>query len=283
MNLNSAEKYAKGLLRWSEDLLNAGVLPKSIFEYESFEEFHEIERKIKASSLYIQHREDRKNKNPNSGLEIDAELSNYGKFLQSSYIKDSIMTENEKKSLVAFCFSKFNEDALNAFNYKSYSEAFDDFSLRISNLKDSYIKRRRDEFDVFFPNNGRVGFKNREPAPGVKDFFEKWDSYSFEQIVTLIKNTILNSSENIYSKPLFSISNFTSNPLHTRYIRSLLAKPFVILSGNSGTGKTRIATRFAEYLKKNKRYWYKKLPLNPCRCGLDGQHKNPRLLQSACR
>ena len=49
----------------------------------------------------------------------------------------------------------------------------------------------------------------------------------------------------------FSLSKFTDNePLFNRYIRSLLAKPFVILSGNSGTGKTRIATRFAEYLKK---------------------------------
>lgn len=34
------------------------------------------------------------------------------------------------------------------------------------------------------------------------------------------------------------------------YILSLLAKPFVILSGNSGTGKTRIALRFAKYLEK---------------------------------
>jgi|GEM_PF-6310525 MoxR-like ATPase len=49
----------------------------------------------------------------------------------------------------------------------------------------------------------------------------------------------------------FSLTKFTNNEqLFTRYIRSLLAKPFVILSGNSGTGKTRIATRFAEYLEK---------------------------------
>lgn len=41
--------------------------------------------------------------------------------------------------------------------------------------------------------------------------------------------------------------------LHTdfsrRYITSLLAKPFVILTGNSGTGKTRISKQFAEYLE----------------------------------
>lgn len=34
-----------------------------------------------------------------------------------------------------------------------------------------------------------------------------------------------------------------------RYITSLLAKPFVILTGNSGTGKTRISRQFAEYLE----------------------------------
>lgn len=34
-----------------------------------------------------------------------------------------------------------------------------------------------------------------------------------------------------------------------RYITSLLAKPFVILTGNSGTGKTRISKRFAKYLE----------------------------------
>ena len=49
----------------------------------------------------------------------------------------------------------------------------------------------------------------------------------------------------------FSLSKFTNNnSLFTRYIHSILSKPFVILSGNSGTGKTRIATRFAKYLEK---------------------------------
>lgn len=38
-------------------------------------------------------------------------------------------------------------------------------------------------------------------------------------------------------------------PFARRYITSLLAKPFVILTGNSGTGKTRISKQFAEYLE----------------------------------
>lgn len=35
-----------------------------------------------------------------------------------------------------------------------------------------------------------------------------------------------------------------------RYITSLLTKPFVILTGNSGTGKTRIAKQFSQYLER---------------------------------
>ncbi len=49
----------------------------------------------------------------------------------------------------------------------------------------------------------------------------------------------------------FSISDFSNDIYTSRYIKSLLTKPFVILTGNSGTGKTRISTRFAEYLEMN--------------------------------
>lgn len=48
----------------------------------------------------------------------------------------------------------------------------------------------------------------------------------------------------------FELSKFSNSKIHSRYILSLLSKPFVILSGNSGTGKTRIALRFAKYLEK---------------------------------
>ena len=50
---------------------------------------------------------------------------------------------------------------------------------------------------------------------------------------------------------------FDDNFVH-RYISSLIAKPFVILTGNSGTGKTRIAKQFSQYLERiidGKRNW----------------------------
>ncbi len=44
--------------------------------------------------------------------------------------------------------------------------------------------------------------------------------------------------------PRYFQSNFAK-----RYITSLLAKPFVIITGNSGTGKTNISKKFAQYLE----------------------------------
>lgn len=44
--------------------------------------------------------------------------------------------------------------------------------------------------------------------------------------------------------------DFITNPFSHRYLTSLLAKPFVILAGNSGTGKTRIARSLAAWLER---------------------------------
>ena len=44
-------------------------------------------------------------------------------------------------------------------------------------------------------------------------------------------------------------SGYFSSRFAHRYITALMSKPFIILSGNSGTGKTRIAKSFAQYLE----------------------------------
>ena len=55
-NLNSAEKYAKGLWRWSNDLVKSNILSKSVFSIVNVDEFEHVEAKIKSSSIYINHR-----------------------------------------------------------------------------------------------------------------------------------------------------------------------------------------------------------------------------------
>lgn len=58
--------------------------------------------------------------------------------------------------------------------------------------------------------------------------------------------------KNVYFKTSpsknFSLKNFGVNKYINRFTSSLLAKPFVILTGNSGTGKTRISLQLAAYL-----------------------------------
>lgn len=62
--------------------------------------------------------------------------------------------------------SKFNERALKALGYSTTIAAFTDLA-RITGSKLNYIKLRRDEFDVFFPDGPRQGWHKREPAAAV--------------------------------------------------------------------------------------------------------------------
>lgn len=50
---------------------------------------------------------------------------------------------------------------------------------------------------------------------------------------------------------LEELPNCFDSDFAQRYISSLIAKPFVILTGNSGTGKTRIAKQFSQYLEED--------------------------------
>lgn len=81
---------------------------------------------------------------------------------------------------------------------------------------------------------------NKTPTNEIKTIQQETDKYDNREKIM---------SRNSSNK--FNIADFVISKLHTRYIRSLLAKPFVILTGNSGTGKTRIATKFAEYMKQD--------------------------------
>ncbi len=64
------------------------------------------------------------------------------------------------------------------------------------------------------------------------------------------KFPVENSSDNLCSTfTIKTLPDTFHSPFAKRYITSLLAKPFVILTGNSGTGKTRLSKQFADYLE----------------------------------
>jgi 5-methylcytosine-specific restriction protein B len=74
-------------------------------------------------------------------------------------------------------------------------------------------------------------------------------------------NLILNNQENEiqnHTKRIFEFKNFESSGLKitdiliTRFISSLLTKPFVILTGLSGSGKTKLAQAFAMWMSGSK-------------------------------
>lgn len=94
--LKSAEKYAKDFSRWSAKLVENEVIPKGIYQYTTAEEYEPIISVIKESEIYQNHYSHRKSVNPKSGLEIDAELSNYLEFLHSYYLENK--TDNTKYS-----------------------------------------------------------------------------------------------------------------------------------------------------------------------------------------
>ena len=103
------------------------------------------------------------------------------------------MTINQKKSLVAFYISKFNDDAFRELGYGGpVSKAMDDLSVRITGpgvAPNAYLRRTRDEFDVFF-DNGRVGQRNRKPTETVKELYGQWNVMEFEEITEIVKSVL---------------------------------------------------------------------------------------------
>lgn len=107
------------------------------------------------------------------------------------------MTSNQKKSLVAFYLSKYNNKAVATLGYSKMTEALEDLSFKLKGSSDdvnSYIRRRRDEFDVFF-DNGRKGYHNRELHKIVKEMFNNWNPVNFEDFTDIVKKIISDEFE----------------------------------------------------------------------------------------
>ena len=81
------------------------------------------------------------------------------------------MDVNSKLSVCAYFLSKFDMQAVKSLGYTTRTEAMTGISISLGK-NNQYLKRRRDEFDVFM-DNGRKGQRNREPSSAVKNFHEE--------------------------------------------------------------------------------------------------------------
>jgi hypothetical protein len=113
--------------------------------------------------------------------------------------------ENRKLALiVSYYLSKFNRDALNNLGYPTFTEAFKDISAKL-NVKSSTIKNMREDFDPLHPNNGRVGWYQRELRPSRLNVVENYSHLS-ELALTAIVEDILNN----YPKSSNNLSVYTT-------------------------------------------------------------------------
>lgn len=136
-------------------------------------------------------------------------------------------------------------EMLNVFNWSGF--IINNNEKYIINHHDLSNNNKADIFDIINYNqfwDGNSIDSYRQYMDLEQDIF---DSYITKRIG---KGDIMN----IMNVKNFKINNLPSifhSEFSKRYIPSLLAKPFVILTGNSGTGKTRIAKKFAEYLEES--------------------------------
>lgn len=129
-------------------------------------------------------------------------------------------------------------------------------------------------------------FQNETPSSYWKNKFYSAALNSYQEFLDLnnINNTYQDNSsykETTKSNESFNIQDFQesctksglnySSQLITRYIASLLSKPFIILTGLSGSGKTKLAQAFVQWICKDEEQ-YSIIPV-----GADWTNREPLL------
>lgn len=181
------------------------------------------------------------------------------------------MNENSKLALIiSYYLSRFDKLALEKLGYSKWTQAINDIA-EILNINPNTIKNMRDEFDSVHPNK-RVGWYQRELRPSRIEIKEKYDSYTEEELTKIVKDILNdcnkengqlsyndNNKDVIDSYDIESTIEYIYNYIKSKGYRynfeeisniylSLKTKPFVILSGISGTGKSKLVKLLAESL-----------------------------------
>ena len=160
---------------------------------------------------------------------------------------------------------KIKSGEYNDFNIWSASKTH----LRKSNPD---LIERHDELNktVGFPDNGNGLYKSFLGSKNLLSYIKDKFMNNAKSTNVLAKNNEIvknetKKQEDLIQKKLFDINKFSdacknsgliyTDQLITRFVASLVTKPFVILSGLSGSGKTKLAQSFAQWIcESNQQY-----------------------------
>ena len=186
------------------------------------------------------------------------------------YRKEKTITKRSKELLeVGYYLSRFGtSNPPSRFGGAKWNEVYRMFYDSLGQERELLefehsLKNTRDGFDGYFPETKREGWKDKDGNPSKlssadKEVYDKFQSLSEEEVFKRIKIYLssVDSTSGTINQSFTFVSSETrlsfNEELVNRFISSLLTKPFVILTGLSGSGKTKLAQAFAMWMSESK-------------------------------
>jgi 5-methylcytosine-specific restriction protein B len=161
----------------------------------------------------------------------------------------------------------------NRINKKSIFEIEDIDLITELHLEVKKIQRDKNSFiyNVNAPSYGERYFYSASLSK-YKEFLQfKNGGLTVERSSMKINNVEVSFDINSYNECVFESGLVFSETLITRFVASLLSKPFVLLTGLSGSGKTKIAQSFVKWICEDENQ-YRIIPI-----GADWTNREPLL------
>lgn len=172
--------------------------------------------------------------------------------------------------VVAFYLSKFNSVALQNLGFKTDKQAFTEFGERLKVLP-SYIRFRRDEFDVIHPH--RKGWVNRTHSKRTLATINALSNIDERSFSIIIKDILKSNIEDLDAYNLSQLLSIYSYPKASKDRSQLIYFP------RSVTGK-KAEEYFISWIASSENELLPDCQLNDCRdlgCGYDFEISNEKV------